>query len=59
MNSLRDIYKDSQIYNNPLRFEVKVVITLNNEDDAFNQEHINTSRCPSYTPTMQPLLSFR
>jgi len=59
MNSVRGIYKDSQFYNNPLSFQVKVVITLTNEDDAFNLEHINASRGPSYTPTMQPLLSFR
>jgi hypothetical protein len=33
-DSLRDLYKDSLTYDNPLMFQVKAVITLSNEEDA-------------------------
>jgi hypothetical protein len=33
-DSLRGLYKDSLTYDNPLRFQVKAVITLSNEADA-------------------------
>jgi hypothetical protein len=36
-DSLRDLYKDSLTYENPLRFQVKVVITLPNEADALTK----------------------
>jgi hypothetical protein len=31
-DSLRDLYKDFLTYDNPLRFQVRVVITLPNEE---------------------------
>jgi hypothetical protein len=31
-DSLRGLYKDSLTYDNPLRFQVKAVITLHNEE---------------------------
>jgi len=34
IGTLRGLYKDSLTYDNPLRFQTKVVITLPNEDDA-------------------------
>jgi hypothetical protein len=36
-DSLRGLYKDSLTYDNPLRFQVKAVITLPNEADAFTR----------------------
>jgi len=58
MGTLRDLYKDSLTYNNPLRFQVKAVITLPSEGDALTRNISKTSRGPSYIPTMQPLLPF-
>jgi hypothetical protein len=36
-DSLRGIYKDSLYYDNPLRVQVKAVITLPNEADALSR----------------------
>jgi hypothetical protein len=36
-DSLQGLYKDSLTYDNPLRFQVKTVITLPNEADALTR----------------------
>ena len=37
IGTLRGLYKDSLTYDNPLRFQVKTVITLPSEEDALTR----------------------
>jgi hypothetical protein len=56
-DSLRGLYKDSLTYDNPLRLQVKAVITLPNEVvPLLRTIYQYASRGPNYTPTIQPLL---
>ena len=54
---LRDLYKDSLTYDNPLRFQVKVVITLPNENDILYPGLHQLKRTELYQ-TMHPLFPF-
>jgi hypothetical protein len=62
-DSLRDIFKDLLTYGNPLRFQVKAVITLPNEEDVLARTYHNLKRTELYpndaTLMMQPLMPFR
>jgi hypothetical protein len=51
-NSLRGLYKDSLTYDNPLRFQVKAVITLPNEDHI----SISLKRTELYPDDTTPLV---
>jgi hypothetical protein len=54
-DSLRGIYKDSLTYDNPLRFQVKAVITLPNEADALSRTISHLKRTELYPDDATPL----
>jgi hypothetical protein len=60
-DSLRGLYKDSLTYDNPIRFQVKWVITPPNEADALNTKQYHTlKRTELYPDDATPLaLSIR
>jgi hypothetical protein len=54
-DSLRGLYKDSLTYDNPLRFQVKAVITLPNEADALPWTYHTLKRTELYPDDATPL----
>jgi hypothetical protein len=54
-DSLRDLYKDSLTYDNSLRFQVKAVITLPNEEDALTRIISHLKRTELYPVDATPL----
>jgi hypothetical protein len=54
-DSLRGIYKDLLTYDNPLRFQVKAVITLPNEADVLLGPYHTLKRPELYPDDATPL----